>query len=83
MLTQAGGGASSGRGGAAVTCEGPGVSRVTYPVSVELEGLHTRGMTVVDQRPFVVPPDIPRGPEKTEVGFAGSSQARIPMPNLF
>ena len=45
----------------------PGVRLVTYPVCVELQGKYTRGMTVVDQRAFVVPPDIPRGPENTQV----------------
>mgnify|MGYP000029133372 FL=1 len=43
------------------------VSIVTYPVTMELCGKFTRGMTVVDQRAFVVPPDIPRQPENTQV----------------
>ena len=36
-------------------------------VAVELAGGHTRGMTVVDARPDVSPPDIPQLPANVDV----------------
>lgn len=36
-------------------------------VRVELAGTHTRGMTVVDQREFVDPPDLPMGAANVDV----------------
>ena len=44
------------------------VTMVTYPVAVELQGAYTRGMTVVDVRPFVTEPDVLPSPENASVG---------------
>ena len=44
----------------AVTCR-------DMPVTVELTGTHTRGMTVCDLREFVMAPDEPRAPSGVSV----------------
>ena len=44
-------------------------------VAVELRGQHTRGMTVVDPREWVMPPDRPKQPENANVSTGVDSAA--------
>ena len=43
------------------------VSTKHMHVAVELQGRHTRGMTVVDPRDEVFPPDLPKQPPNVHV----------------
>jgi len=60
--------AQIGDGGAVAAIINPGAVTTKYMhVAVELEGAHTRGMTVVDQRDCVFPPDKEMEPPNVHV----------------
>jgi inosine-uridine nucleoside N-ribohydrolase len=44
-------------------------------VAVELRGQHTRGMTVVDPREWVMPPDRPKQPDNVDVSIGVDADA--------
>jgi len=54
-------------GAVAIAIQREGLTTKPMHLVVELQGTHTRGMTVVDIRPVVFPPDKPKEPPNVHI----------------